>query len=59
MKSECPNRSSLGEREKLSDRITELEEELGRMMKEADKHETSLALCQTLIKEENLLSRVL
>ena len=37
----------------------DLDDSLNMMMKEAEKHEASLHLCQNLVKEETLLSKVI
>lgn len=45
MKSECPNRKQLERKRKLSDKLVDLEDELNRMMKEKERHESELRLC--------------
>ena len=63
MKHQCPYRKDLKIKEKLCDNVVELDEELNKMMREADKHESSLRLCETVVKEkdkeESLLNRVI
>ena len=47
----------------MSDKVVELDEELSVMMREADKHESELRLCETVVKEkdkeESLLGKVI
>ena len=43
----------------MSDKIVQLDEEINKIVREADKHESSLRLCETVVKkEQNLLGKV-